>query len=155
MPRARLDRRCLAQARSIAMFYSSILRRLYRRSSLLVASSLLISFLPARLPAQSYERELSLGGKALLTIRNRNGRVSVIASDNEKDKSSLRATSAGAPVQPGDINVSGNEITVRERPSRIDLTVRVPKRSRVKIESETGMVDVIGDFEVADVLTNT
>ena len=137
------------------MFYSSILRRLYRRISLLVASSLLVFFLPARLSAQSYERELSVGGKALLTIRNRNGRVSVIASDNEKDKSSLQATSAGAPVQPGDISVSGSEITVRERPNRIDLTVRVPKRSRVKIESETGMVDVIGDFEVADVITNT
>ena len=31
----------------------------------------------------------------------------------------------------------------------------VPKRSRVKIETETGMVDVIGDFDIADVLTNT
>jgi VWFA-related protein len=33
--------------------------------------------------------------------------------------------------------------------------VHVPKRSRVRIESETGMIDVIGDFEVADVVTNT
>jgi len=116
-------------------------------------TSLCLASLPAR--AQSYEKELSAGGKALFTIKNRNGRVSVIASDNEKDKSSLQATSTGPPVEPGDIVVSGNEITVRERPYRIDLTVRVPKRSRVKIESETGMVDVVGDFEVADVITNT
>ena len=91
----------------------------------------------------------------MLTIRNRNGRVSVVASDDEKSKASFRATSTGALVEPADVNVSGNEITVRERRDRIDLTVHVPKRSRVKIETEMGMVDVIGDFEVADVITNT
>src|SRR5207244_8291564 len=91
------------------------------------------------------------------TIKNRTGRVTVITSDNEKTKPSLQATSVGAPVEPGDISVSGGEITVRERrpQDRIDLTVHVPARSRVKIESESGMVDVIGDFEFADVVTNT
>jgi len=115
--------------------------------------SLLVTSLPAR--AQTYEKDLNVSGKALFTIKNRTGRVSVIASDNEKDKSSMQATTTGAAVEPGDIIVSGNEITVRERPYRIDLTVHVPKRSRVRIESETGMIDVIGDFEVADVVTNT
>jgi len=105
--------------------------------------------------AQTYERELNTSARTLLTIKNRNGRVSVIASDNEKDKASLKATSTGAPVAPGDINVSNNEIAVRERPYRIDITVRVPKRARVRVESESGMVDVVGDFEVADVMTNT
>ncbi len=137
------------------MFCSSGFVASSKSLSSIITALLLLSFAPIHLRAQSYERDLSTAGKALLTIKNRNGRVSVIASDNEKDKSSLKATSTGAPVEPGDIVVSGNEITVRERPYRIDLTVRVPKRSRVKIESETGMVDVIGDFEVADVLTNT
>jgi VWFA-related protein len=149
------------------MFCSSIVpldvcRRIVTTTSVLLLAGLLILF-PARLGAQSdtqpdaqvYERELTVGGKSLLTISNRNGRVSVIASDDEKSKASLQATSAGAPVEPGDINVSGGQITVRERPNRIDLVVHVPKRSRVKVETETGMVDVIGDFEVADVLTNT
>src|SRR6266511_1046047 len=123
--------------------------------ALITALLILLCLAPLPSRAQSYEKELSTGGKVLLTIKNRTGRVSVIASDNEKDRSSLQATSTGAPVEPGDINVSGSEITVRERPYRIDLTVHVPKRSRVKIESETGMVDVIGDLEVADVTTNT
>jgi VWFA-related protein len=105
--------------------------------------------------AQAYEKDLSASGKASFTIKNRTGRVSVIASDKEKDASSLKATSTGGSVEASDITVSGNEITVHERPYRIDLTVRVPKRSRVKVESETGMVDVIGDLEVADVITNT
>ncbi|HVS20410.1 MAG TPA: VWA domain-containing protein [Pyrinomonadaceae bacterium] len=107
--------------------------------------------------AQGYEREFPTPGKVLLTIKNRNGRVSVITSDSQKDKMIVQASSPGAPVEPGDVNVSSGEITVRDRRAqdRIDLTVHVPPRSRVKIESETGMVDVIGDLEVADVITNT
>ena len=105
--------------------------------------------------AQAYEKELSVSGKTLLTIKNPTGRVSVIASDDEKDKPRLQATSTGGVVEPGDVIVSGAVITVRERPYRIDVTVRVPKRARVKIESESGMVDVIGDLDTAEVITNT
>jgi VWFA-related protein len=144
------------------MFHSSTSVRnfsapIFRQTPLIVLACLLFSSLPVRSSAQSYEKELSAGAKDLLTIRNRSGRVSVIASKGEKDKSTLQATSAGAAVEPGDVTVVGGEITVRERPpqDRIDLTIHVPARSRVKIESETGMVDVIGDFEIADVITNT
>jgi VWFA-related protein len=126
----------------------------YRRFLLFISVAVLVGSTSV-ICAQTYERELNTSARTLLTIKNRNGRVSVIASDNEKDKSSLKATSTGAPVEPGDINVSSNEIVVRERPYRIDITVRVPKRARVRVESESGMVDVIGDFEVADVITNT
>jgi VWFA-related protein len=124
---------------------------------MLIGAGLLSSILPMQTLAQTYEREIPSSGKSLLTIKNRNGRVTVIASDAQKDKLSLQATSLGAPVEPGDISASGGEISVRERrpPDRIDLTVHVPTRARVKIESESGMVEVIGDFEVADVITNT
>ena len=136
------------------MFCSTALIRKSKSLSLIIA----LAFSPSTSrtsQAQAYEKELSASGKASFTIKNRTGRVSVIASDNEKDASSLKATSTVGRVEPSDITVSGNEITVRERPYRIDLTVRVPKRSRVKVESETGMVDVIGDLEVAEVITNT
>jgi len=120
--------------------------------SIVAALPILLCLAPSPLRAQAYEKELSVGGKGILTIKNRTGRVSVIAAG---EKSSLQATSTGPPVEPGDIIINGAEITVRERPYRIDLTVRVPKRARVRVESETGMIDVIGDFELADVLTNT
>lgn len=136
------------------MFSAFALQLLSRPLSILLAISIL-AFVPVKAPAQSYEKELNISAKALLVIRNRTGRVSVIASDDEKSKSSLRATSPGATVEPSDITVSGNQIVVRERPYRIDLTVRVAKRSRVRIESDTGMVDVIGDFEAAEVMTDT
>ena len=119
--------------------------------------ALLLSLSAVPFNAQSFERELNNFGKGLLTIKNLNGRVSVIASDDEKMKVSFTATSAGAPVERTDVNASDGEISVRERrqPDRIDLVVHVPARARVKVETETGMVDVIGNVEVADVITNT
>ena len=131
-------------------------RTFFPHTSLLILTLLLLPAAAPEAQAQAYERDLNASPKSLLTIKNRAGRVSVIASDNEKDKPSLKATSStGAAVEPGDVIVSGNEITVRERPYRIDLILRVPKRARVKIESEAGMIDVIGDFEMAEVVTNT
>ena len=116
--------------------------------------------LPLAIPsaiAQGYERDLNASGPASLTIKNRNGRVSVIASGASKQKMILEATSPGAPVEPGDVRVNGGTIDVRERRdnNRIDITLRVPPRSRVKIESDTGMVEVMGDLEFAEVITNT
>jgi VWFA-related protein len=136
------------------MSSSTAVIRQYKSFFLIIALAFGLA-MPRASQAQAYEKELSASGKAAFTIKNRTGRVSVIASDNEKDPASLKATSTAGSVEPSDITVSGNEITVRERPYRIDLTVRVPRRSRVKVESETGMVDVIGDLEIADVITNT
>jgi VWFA-related protein len=107
--------------------------------------------------AQGYERELSAAGPVSLTIKNRNGRVSVIASDDPNSKTTLQATSPGRPVEAGDVRANSGMIDVRERPhqDRIDITVRVPPRSRLKIEGESGMVDVIGNLESAEVATDT
>src|SRR5713226_2524426 len=140
-----------------SVFHRGLRHQVCRQTLLLISVCLLLNILPTRTFAQAYEREIPSPGKSLLTIRNRNGRVTVIASDAQKDKLSLQATSPGAPVAPEDISASSGEISVRERgpQNRIDLTVHVPARARVKIESEAGMVDVIGDFEVADVITNT
>ena len=124
--------------------------------AIVIAASVVVS-LPGPANAQSYEREFSVGSKPSLTIKNRNGRVSVVTSNDQKDKALVQATSPVAPVEPSDISISGGEIVVRERRAgdRIDLFVRVPSRTRVKIESENGMVDVIGDLAMAEVLTDT
>ena len=124
--------------------------------AIVIAASVVVS-LPGPANAQSYEREFSVGSKPSLTIKNRNGRVSVVTSDDQKDKALVQVTSPVAPVEPSDISISGGEIVVRERRAgdRIDLIVRVPSRTRVKIESENGMVDVIGDLAMAEVLTDT
>src|SRR5438094_1626453 len=102
------------------MFCSTAFNRQSKSLSLIIALALSLSMARTS-QAQAYEKELSASGKASFTIKNRTGRVSVIASDNEKDASSLKATSTGARVEPGDITVSGNDIVVRERPNVSDL----------------------------------
>lgn len=110
--------------------------------------------------AQTLERELDAPALVTLNIKNRNGRVSVIASDEQK-KVTLKATSRGAAVEPSDVTSLANggaiEINVRARreQDRIDLTVNVPARARVKIESEDGAVSVAGNLTSAEVQTNT
>lgn len=110
--------------------------------------------------AQGLERELNATEKVLVAIKNRNGRVVVTASDEQKNVS-LKAESRGAAVEESDVvsTIKGDlvEIDVRARreQDRIDLTVRVPSRARVKVLSEAGAVDVIGNLASAEVSTST
>src|SRR5258706_2928908 len=129
---------------------SRVRRQIPARISLFIAACLLVSFFPSRsgsrAQAQSYEKELTTG-KSLLTIKNRNGRVSVVTSDDEKSKAGLRATSSGAAVEPADVSISGSEITVRERRNRNGMEVRVPKRGGGGGETGTGMGERGGESE--------
>src|ERR1700682_1886464 len=110
--------------------------------------------------AQSTQRELDTPEKVLVSITNRNGRISVTASENQK-KVSVEATSNGAPVTSDDVQTTvkgGNvQIDVRARrdSDRINLIVRVPSRSRVRVSGQAGAVDIVGNFEFAEVQTNT
>jgi VWFA-related protein len=120
-----------------------------------------LSGLFSSVSAQSYRTELDTSERVSLTVKSRNGRVSVIAADEQKNKVTIEASSAGAPVNATDLHtvVKGNNlnIEVRERrdKDRIDLIVRIPSRSKVKIEGEAGSVDVVGNVESAAVSTNT
>lgn len=110
--------------------------------------------------AQGLERELNATEKSTISVKSRNGRVVVTASDEQKNVF-LKAESSGQAIAESDIVsiVKGNsvEIDVRARreQDRIDLTVRVPARARVKVLSEAGAVDVIGNLASAEVETNT
>ena len=116
---------------------------------------------PAQTTGQSYRRELETGEKVSLTVKSRNGRISVIASDEQKKNVTIEASSAGALVDATDVHISakGNtvDIEVRDRrdKDRIDLIVRIPARAKVKVETEAGSVDIVGNVESADVSTNT
>jgi len=116
---------------------------------------------PAQTTGQSYRRELETGEKVSLTVKSRNGRISVIASDEQKKNVTIEASSVGALVDSTDVHISakGNtvDIEVRDRrdKDRIDLIVRIPARAKVKVETEAGSVDIVGNVESADVSTNT
>ena len=148
-----------------AMFYLSSLafhiRAIRFPLPSFISAAFLMLLLVTPASAQNYVKEIETPETVSLSIKNKNGRVSVIASDDQQKKASIDARSAGLIVDSTDIKAEtkGNTLTieVKDRPDkdRIDLTVRVPSRSKVKIESEAGAVDVVGNFEFAEVATNT
>ncbi|HSE24778.1 MAG TPA: VWA domain-containing protein [Pyrinomonadaceae bacterium] len=111
--------------------------------------------------AQTVQRELDTPETVSLLVKTRNGKVSVIASDDQQRKVTIEATSIGRPVDLSDLTVENKgehisiDVKARRDEDRIDLTVRVPPRSKISIESVAGAVDVVGNVESADVRTDT
>jgi VWFA-related protein len=138
--------------------------RLYQKLAAALCLILAVSAAaaPPALAAQlGLQREFNTPIKASVNITNRNGRVMVIASEEQQGRVTLKAESAGAPVGESDVTTiaSGGTINIdvraRREEDRIDLTVRVPSRAIVRVQSEAGAVDVIGNVASAQVVTNT
>ncbi len=141
-------------------------RKLWRRHSLnhflaTIAAVVSAVVLQSSALAQSYQRELDTPEKVTVSIKNRDGRVSVIASDDQQSKVNIAASSAGLAVDAGDVQAEakGGSIVIvvkaRREQDRIDVVVRIPSRSKVLVESEAGAVDVVGNIESATIKTNT
>ena len=111
--------------------------------------------------AQSFKQELETPEKVSLSVKNLDGRVSVVASEEQQKKITVEARSTGLAVDPADVKIEskGASIHIDVRPrgekDRIDLMVTIPTRSKVEIEGQAGSVDVIGSFESASVKTDT
>jgi VWFA-related protein len=111
--------------------------------------------------AQSYKQEFEAPEKVSLSVKNLDGRVSVVASEEQQKKITVEAKSAGLTVDPADVKVEskGANIHIDVRPrgekDRIDLMVTIPTRSKVEIEGQAGAVDVVGSFESVSVKTDT
>jgi len=111
--------------------------------------------------AQGYKSEIEAPEKVSLVVKNLDGRVSVIASEEQQKKVTIDAKSMGAAVAPEDVKVEskGSDIHIDVRPrgekNRIDIVVTIPTRSKVEVEGQAGAVDVIGSVESAVVKTDT
>jgi VWFA-related protein len=129
----------------------------------IVVGTVLLLLTPAfeSVSAQSYSRELETADKVSLTVKSQNGRVSIIASDDQVKKVLIEATSAGTAIDSTDVHAVAKggtvDIEVRDRndKKRIDLIVRLPSRSKIKVETQAGSVDIVGNVESAEVATNT
>jgi Ca-activated chloride channel family protein len=149
-----------------------------RLVSLLFALTLFGSGASASVRGQGFEREFDAPSSGVeLRVKNRAGRVSVVAED-ERRRVSVSAVLAGEALGEGDVRVSasGGAVTVevmrgaldrgpdgrklnvsaaeRER-QRVDIVVRVPTRSTVVIETTEGAVDLSGNLAAATVKTET
>jgi VWFA-related protein len=127
----------------------------------LMAALLLLVSAACSVQGQSYQRELDTPEKVSISVKSLNGRVSVLSSDEQLKKVTIDASSTGAAVDATDVQIEAKggsiDINVRDRAEkdRIDLTIRIPARSKVKVESLSGAVDVVGNVEAAEVQTDT
>jgi VWFA-related protein len=109
----------------------------------------------------SYIKEFDTADTVSLIVKNRDGRVTVVASEEFQKKAKVEARSAGTMVMESDVaaKASGNklEVEIRQRgeKDRIDVVIRIPIRSKVEVESVAGAVSVIGNLESAIVKTDT
>lgn len=124
-------------------------------------SALLLTIFCGPTLAQGFKQELEAPEKIELTVRNLDGRVSVVASEEQQKKVTVDARSAGDPIDPSDVKVEakGGSFLVDVRPrgekNRIDVVITIPVRSKVDVEGKAGSVDVIGNVESANVRTDT
>ena len=111
--------------------------------------------------AQAFKHELETPEKVAVSIKNLEGRVSVVASAEQEKKLTVEATSTGLAIAPDDVKVEakGDRVSIDVRPrgdkNRIDLVVKVPQRSKIEVEGQAGAVDVVGNVESAVVKTDT
>jgi VWFA-related protein len=111
--------------------------------------------------AQGFKKDIEAPEKVNLSVKNVDGRVSVVASEEQQKKVTIDARSAGLPIEPDDVKVEtkGSDVHIDVRPrgekNRIDLVVTIPTRSKVNVEGQAGAVDVIGSVESASVRTDT
>src|SRR4026209_406675 len=111
--------------------------------------------------AQAFKHELETPEKVTVSIKNLEGRVSVVASAEQEKKLTVEATSTGLAIAPDDVKVEakGDRVSIDVRPrgdkNRIDLVVKVPQRSKIEVEGQAGAVDVVGSVESAVVKTDT
>ena len=111
--------------------------------------------------AQGFKQELEIPEKVTVSIKNLEGRVSVVASPDHVKKLTVDARSSGSAVAPDDVKVDakGSKISIDVRPrgekNRIDLIVTIPERSKIEVEGQAGSVDVVGNVESATVKTDT
>jgi VWFA-related protein len=142
------------------MIFAVPLKELFPGFVLLSAIILLVGC-GSTVKAQSFQRELDTPETVSITVKNRNGRVSVIAVEEQLKKVTIEASSSGAVVDPGDILIEikgasiGIEVRDRSEKDRIDVVAKIPIRSKVKVESESGAIDVVGNLELAEVQTDT
>jgi len=123
--------------------------------------ALLLAIFSCPAHAQGFKQELEAPEKVDLTVRNVDGRVSVVASDEQQKKVTVEAKSSGSPIEPTDVKVEvkGSNVLVDVRPrgekDRIDVVVTIPARSKVNVDGKAGAVDVVGNVESAVVKTDT
>jgi VWFA-related protein len=108
---------------------------------------------------QKTQRDFALKPGGTVEIKNLYGRVAVTAVETPEGEEGRVYLSTGAAESDLKIDAKNGNLKLETAPSsgtaRIDLELKVPARSRLKVETRAGEVALAGDFETADVFTET
>ncbi|HEX6047128.1 MAG TPA: VWA domain-containing protein [Pyrinomonadaceae bacterium] len=129
-------------------------------NKLLILLSLLVCVSGSAV-AQGFKQEVETPEKVSVSVKNIEGRVSVIASAEQQKKVTVEAKSTGQTIAADDVKIDSKagKVSIDVRPrgeqNRIDVVVQVPERSKIEVEGHAGAVDVVGNVESAVVRTDT
>lgn len=124
---------------------------------------LLLTALGIRVSAQKMDQRLTLTESSKLEIINHFGRVMVSAIPSVAGKSveSIVSAASNSGVGPGDLKVDQNpgstviEVRSANPNKRVDLTITVPERISLRVNTSKGEVNVSGNFREINVKTDT
>lgn len=124
---------------------------------------LLLFFCALTVRAQNFERDFSLDEKASIKITNLFGRVGISApaSEENEPKADGKAVLTVRNANESDLKIAAEsnrlEITVQPRvgKTRVDLTLKVPARLKITVETADGEVRIDGNIGAASVKTRT
>jgi len=115
--------------------------------------------------AQSLSKELSVPEGTTVSVVNRYGRIDVeafaVEAGTTDRKGQINATSDKKLVTPKEISIStkGRHVDIEIKPTdpqkRIDVSLKLPERSLVSLETLDGAVMVTGDLALIDTTTVT
>ena len=124
----------------------------------LTLSSILALTASVFVSAQSITRELKLNEGGSISVVNLTGRIEVIAK-TENTRVQFVATSNNAIAETELKIDSGGNLRIETLPSsaskRIDLSLTVPERTKLKLETREGEIRVVGDFQSVEAKTDT
>ncbi|MGI8469691.1 MAG: VWA domain-containing protein [Pyrinomonadaceae bacterium] len=125
------------------------------------ASFLILLFVfSASAQEQRLNRDFALKTGGAVEIKNLYGKVIVAAEDTTADKvflsvespKSIAESEIKTSAENGRVTIS---VVPKDAKTRIDLTVKIPLRSRVSVETNEGEVRIAGNVAAASVTTET
>jgi VWFA-related protein len=130
------------------------------KSYLKIGQLILLIFISAfALSAQTVEREFPYKTGATLEIKNLYGRVWIQTDEALKEKAFVQINSDNSLAESEMRIDNASNLTIEIVPqnpkNRVDLTIKLPVRSRVRVTTGEGEVRVSGDLESAEAVSDT